>query len=785
MFHLSLAPLFGSVILTLLITAVLLVLVLSGSPDKGSGSFRTIRFLRLLLVLLTVFLLFRPSIVRTVVRPLPASIFCLLDRSESMSIADEKNNLRRFEQMKKILADNSGRFRDLAEQFDLRFFAFDRDAVPLTPQNGKLLPGDPVGKETALGRTLSTVFQETAGKRVPGILLFSDGTEQTAASEKILPQAAAFRFRDAGIPVYTVPLGNADPRQAVFDCSVRELYSNDHVYKGNELQITGRVRISGAKDREIPVEFYFENAKGEMEKIDRRIVKPVTGGEEIFSWRFTYVPKETGERKLSVSIPPFEKELSHSNNRLDSFVKVIDGGLRVLYLEGTRRFEQKYLRLALAASSEIKIDYRRPVPDLTVKQIGATEAERTARSALERKSLANDLFQPGKYNVYLLGDLDSTAFKKEELAALAARISEGAGLIVLAGERSLAAGGYADTVLNGLLPVELNPLDRIPLKLNIESFDQSLPEHQKIRRQGSFAFAPTELGENNYILRLDRNPQKSREIWENLPSLENIYRIGSAKPGASILVNAVSSKQGSGKNGSLPLLISQNYGLGRVTVFAADSTWKWRLGGFEDIHKKFWRQLVLWSAKLDEPPRGELSIELDKSRCLPGEQIAFRTVYLPKEGESADDLERTASVFDPNEKETVLALTDEGSSFTGIIQNTSASGDYRISAAIRSKATGKEIQKAHARFLVRQANPELDSPHPAPDVLENIASLTGGRSLKPEDLPGVLNELAQGRETLAETREEKISLYDQWPVFGIFVFLLSCEWIVRKRRGLV
>ena len=771
-------------LLTCIPAAVLLFLFLRNLPGKGSKKLRLVRFLRLMTLLLLILLMFRPSFVRTTVRPLPATIFCLLDLSESMSIADEKDGLTRFDFMKKILAQNNDRFRQLAEKYDLRFLTFDRDLAPLTPQNGQLQIPYPNGKETALGRALSNAFQQTVGKRVPGVLLFSDGTEQTSEPENTLPQTAAFRFRDAGIPLYALGLGSTDSNRTVLDYSVRELNSNDRVYKGNELQITGRIRVTGAKNRDIPLEFYFENSKGQMEKIDQKIFRPNTDGEEIFSWRFVYVPREVGERKLSVSIPPDTKELSRDNNKLESFVKVEDGELRVLYLEGTRRFEQKYLRLSLAASSEIKIDYRRPVPHLMLNKKGATEAERNAQATLQRQSLAKEFFQQGKYNVYLLGDLDASAFKKDELEALTARISEGAGLIVLAGERSLSAGGYADTPLKALLPVELNAADRIPLNLGIDTYDQTLPEQQQIRQRGLFEFIPTKIGSVNYILRLDRDAQKNIKIWQMLPPLENAWRTGLPKPGAIVLANALPINNNSA-TGALPLLITHNYGLGRVTVFAADSTWKWRLGGMENIHRKFWRQLILWSANLDEPPRGILTVELDKSRYLCGQSAPFRLVYLAKEDEKSDDLERIVSVTDPKGSVTTPPLTDEDGSFTGIVQNTDLPGDYKITAAIRSKRTGKEIQSAQARLLVYQANPELDNSTPSPAVLENITSLTGGKTIKAEELPSLIDKLNQSRETLNEVRKEKIALYDSWPIFGLFVFLLSAEWFLRKKNGMI
>ena len=79
------------------------------------------------------------------------------------------------------------------------------------------------------------------------------------------------------------------------------------------------------------------------------------------------------------------------NNRLDAYLTVLEGGLRVLYLDGEKRFEQKFLRRAINASPDIELDDR----------------------IIDRRSekqwpvdLGPD-FTAGKYDAYILGDLDA------------------------------------------------------------------------------------------------------------------------------------------------------------------------------------------------------------------------------------------------------------------------------------------------------------------------------------------------------------------------------------------
>ena len=83
-----------------------------------------------------------------------------------------------------------------------------------------------------------------------------------------------------------------------------------------------------------------------------------------------------------------------TNNELSTFVNVLSGGLNVLYIEGALRVETKFLRRALDSSPDIKVDYVR---------LDADDPQ-------SRPADFADRFRPGKYNVYILGDVDSTAF---------------------------------------------------------------------------------------------------------------------------------------------------------------------------------------------------------------------------------------------------------------------------------------------------------------------------------------------------------------------------------------
>ena len=102
----------------------------------------------------------------------------------------------------------------------------------------------------------------------------------------------------------------------------------------------------------------------------------------------------------------------------------------------------------------------------------------------------------------------------------------------------------------------------------------------------------------------------NREAWQRLPPLEGANNLGRnhLKRAAQVLAETPDGK---------PLLISQEVG-GRVMAFAADSTWRWWMGGHEAEHKRFWRQAVLWLAHKDEQTEGSVWIRLAQRRYAAG-----------------------------------------------------------------------------------------------------------------------------------------------------------------------
>jgi len=753
--RLTISPVFDSYLFTAMVIVATLIFVWFmplRTSRVASKHRRIIVLLRTACVLLLLFALLHPAIVYRETTQLPATLVILLDQSESMSISDEVGGRSRYEIACEVLQSAGDTLTHIAKQHEISLSLFDRQLQPVVyDRTGLTLPEKPEGNETAIGFSLQQVLEQTAGKRLLGTILLTDGTQRTRPPYDTLPQEIAAHFRDNGDAIYAVRLGRATPSDLVQDVAVQDLQVNDRVFVNNELLVSGQLRVQGYANRRIPVCLMFETSPGQMIEVSRQEYE-VRDATDSIPFQFRYAPQTPGLYKLTVSVPPQPKELLETNNSLSSFVRVLEGGLKVLHIEGTWRHEQQYLQPALRAMPDIQSDYIRVPTD--------------------RQGLLLEKLQPGEYMAFVLGDIDASAFAPGELQALADRVREGAGLIMIGGFQSFGAGGYANTPLAELSPIVMTTSDRQ---------QPDIPPRNDLHINGAVRLYPVPMFRQHYLLRLSADQATSDRLWQTLPPFLGANRLR-AKPTGQVLARA-----GEASN-TPPLLVMQTYGSGRVLAFAVDSTWKWWLPGYQDEYKRFWRQIVLWLAKYDDLLEGDCWIELDKTRFLPGETVPFRIRAKAKTGEEMISPATTVTVETPDGTIQIAALVDENGVMTGSFRTTQQPGDYRINASVQIGTTLVEddsLKSATARFMILDRNIELDNPIASPMVLENIAGMTGGWTIAPEQFPQLLEELARQSNELVEQRETKRTLYDTWLFLLLFVACISAEWFFRKHWGTV
>ena len=747
----------GSWLLVALVAALLAAVLLSTSPDRS----RVTRGRVLLLVLLRlgafvalVLCMVRPTFVSTRQARQQGTVVVLADASKSMTVADGPNGRTRWEELTEALraARPAAEALVAPADFDIATYAFDRElrAVVAVGDDPFPLSKWVAGKssdQTAIGAAIADATRAVAGRQLAGVIVLSDGGQHAYPPRDEPPQSAARMVGDAGTPVWSVTFGQQLGAGQGRDAAVVNLSVGETVYLKNQLEVAGRVRLEGLSDRDVVVKLLAENDSDGMEEVARTTVKGGRQTEEAV--RLTWTPQSLGERKLSLVIESQEGEVVVTNNELSTFVQVVDGGLRVLYLEGSLRVEQRFLRRVLSASPDMQVDFR------------WIDSARRANWPIDLK-LPLDV----NYNVFIIGDLDASALRREDLQRILRKVQAGAGLGLLGGFHAFEAGGWSSSALAPALPFEPDRLARQP-------FNESVRESLHIK--GPLQMLPDGRFGNISILRQGKTEQESRAAWTALPTLEGANDFGRLVPTAKPLAVTADGR---------PLLVGREYGDGRVLAFAGDSTWRWAMQGAVEQHRRFWRQLVLWLAKQDNDEEDSLWVRLAQRRVSPGVPLAFDAGLTKPDGSNVNDATLEAMAVSPTGQSRPVRIARRGETFTGTVADFADTGDWKL--VVKAARPGEAAPRERtARFTVVRQDLELANPRANPRLMRQLAEGTGGGVRLPEELPSIFEEIANKPPAFETTEQWSYAVWDKWPMLLLLIGCLCTEWFFRKRFGLV
>jgi uncharacterized membrane protein len=730
----------------------------SARLKQSRGRRATLAALRLATLLLLLGFLLRPALETRVTKKLPGTLIVLPDASRSMQVADAAGDAARYTAMKDTLDAASNQIATLDEAWDVNGYAFGESVEPLKLAGGRFdLPEEPTGRQTAIGAALDDVLSREAQQRIVAVILLSDGAQRAFAPRDVPPQTAVRRLAADGIPLYTVAYGKPSFGEQA-DLRMSDLLANDVVFADTPATFEGVVTAAGYANQKFKVQLLWENADGEMAPVDATVVS-VVPGKTRYPVRLTYTPKQAGEYKVTLAVEGPAGELVTTNNSQSTFVTVMKGGIKLLYLAGAGRIggqpgiEPRFLRPALAGYADLHVDYQ----PISYAQPNADYRDRLRDQA---------------YDVILLGDVDVTAFNSRTWREMAAQVGRGAGLAMLGGFHSFGPGGFRDSALADILPIEMGRAER-------QLFDE--PPRQDMHIPGPLKMLPVEIGGQSHPIMRIKPGAANEALWRELPPLDGANRFDPAqiKPAASVIA------QGDDPARS-PLLVLTAWGDGRTAALAVDSTWHWQMEGFGEVHRRFWRQLVLWLAKKDESAGDPLWVRLDQRRFQQGSRVDFTLGANNAEGEPLPAAEYDVQITKPDGTVETIRTARRGDGAAGSFSETALPGDYRI--LVSARASGESIGTAAARFSVSDQDVELDQPAAEPMLLAALANQTaeaGGAGLAPEELPALLERLKAKSQEFEEQVVETITLWDSWPAMLAFVGLLSTEWFLRKRWGLV
>jgi uncharacterized membrane protein len=710
----------------------------SALPDRWRYGLSGLRAAAFLIVLL---LFLQPALRLRSVIPQKNFVAIAYDLSKSMEIRDGSGGRSRLEVEKNLLRSEANPLlTNLASKFKLRFFNFSKSAA----RAGSFADAPRHGEVTDLERTLGQISGELAAAPVAGIVLVTDGADNRSANL----DAAASQFRARNIPVYTVGVGASNIGH---DTEIMRVTAPRRVLKDTAVEAEVSVRSSG-----------YAGRRARLLVLDRdRLLQTqeITLGSdgEVKTFKANFSSQVSGPRVFTFRVEPFPDELIPENNDQTTLVQVEDEQPQVLYVEGEPRWEYAFLRRAILQDKNMRLVSLLRQADGKFYRQGSDSP-----STLE-KGFPVDKAELFQYKAIILGSVEASFFTFDQLRMISDFVSQrGGAFLMLGGRNSFAEGGYINTPIQDLLPVELGQ--------GTHGIAQFQDLEYKVRL--------TSYGLQHPISRLTLSESDNKKRWDSAPSLVGFNPTAGTKPGATVLAQGSTPDS----RGQSPVILAfQRFGRGKSVAFTTATSWRWRMGQehADNFHELFWKQMLRWL--VSEVPDG-VSAAGEKTSYSPDDTVAIHAEVNDSSFLPVNNALMTAQVKSPSGQLSTLQFAwdvEKDGSYSATYQP-AEEGIYEISC--EALQGGKSLGTGKSNFRVAPSNEEFHNAAMNSDLLKRLSAETGGRYYSPEDvrsLPEDISYIGNGASLL----EEK-DLWDMPFLFLLLVGLLSTEWIFRKRKGL-
>jgi hypothetical protein len=678
-------------------------------------------------------------------------VLILADRSASMTVADAPGTTGRAardEQLRALVDANAETWTALADERQVRWLGFHTGAFTLdASQTTPGAPGDlgePVGVRTDLGAALRQALQRAAARPVSGVLVLSDGRTTSAPDRTVLR-----RLQADAIPVFTVPLGSAEP---MGDLALRRLDAPRRAFVRDKVPVVVEIDRFGSAVRDIGGTIRLvDDATGDT--LDAVEMPP---GDERDAVTLTAEPRLAGEASWRVVIETEEPDLIPENNAKPLLIELVDRPLRVLFVDGYPRWEYRYLKNLLVREKSIECAVMLLSADRDFAQEGNEPITRLPRSPEEL----------ARYDVLVIGDAPASFFSPDQLDMMRGHVADrGAGLLWIGGERHTPST-YAGTVLADLLPMrgslDLPRIDR-PVLMEPTELARRLGVLRLVTGEG--IGWPAELTDPSYR-------------WSQLFAAQRIEP-GRLKPTAEVLARTVAPVDGA----HLPLAVHIRYGAGQSIYVATDEIWRWRYGRGELLPDQFWIQMIRMLGRESLATAGQRAVLTASPRRL---QVKQPLTIMLRLLDAQLVESRRASVAAGLE-------TEDGRRVADLELHRLPDAEDGFATTFLPEVTGRFVVRLDDPTLsgldvstpveVYAPDDEMRRPETDHEMLDQLSTTTGGQVLGPDDIRDLPDLLPRRAVRTPNPLRERI--WDTPLAFILVLLALTAEWIGRKTARLV
>lgn len=606
------------------------------------------------------------------------------------------------------------------------------------------------GQETRLGDALDEILQQERGQPLAGIILISDGGQNSGRS----PELAIEKAQQGQIPIYTLGVGAT---RLPLNFRIANFDAPERAFPDDPITIKGKIELQGGHDAAeqingptseaekqrwtIPVELWMRSAAGTSsvpvastdenstenpEGAEKPIPAPATASSDALKIgeteieltpgaakevSFEILPVDIGKKILSLRIIPPKEDRVEEDNHAESDMEIVDRKDRVLLYAGGPMRDYQFLRTQLKRDKTMSVHVYLPWSGGAVSQ---DADEILTNFPLTREEMA-------EYDCVVAFDPDWSELLQEQIDVLEYWVArQGGGLVLVAGGVNITEsvdGWTDDHKLNG-------PLKKIRALYPVDFFSsKSHRDHRMQTDTHPWPIKFTPAGEEADFLRPADSETESKAIWEEFPGMFSYMNVRGTKPAATLLATS-SSPDAAGATGVAAIFVDQFYGSGRV--FYIGNGELWRLRQIDEVYyEKIYTKIIRHASQgrlQRQSERG--SLNLDKSRYGLGSTATIRVTMNDSQLNPMTQPTQPVDVFLPNGKRRTVQLKldpNVAGLYLGHL-SLQEEGNWRLQLSVPDT---DEILVQN--FQVRMSDLERENPARNAMLLSELAEKTKGR----------------------------------------------------------
>jgi hypothetical protein len=654
--------------------------------------------------------IFEPTLTLTRKETLTPKILFYVDNSRSIAVKDEFNKSGKVSEILQEL--NESELKNAAEikTFGNKIHEINADSL----QSLNFTEGS---------TNFAKIFEDISNFKgnLSAAVILSDGVVTDGVNPTYLAEKN-------NIPIYTVGVGDTSVRK---DIAIKNSVYNEYIYAETPTVITFSIVNNGFSGNTVNLSTFENDILIDQQKI-------VLSPDGIQNVQINYLPKSSGEKKISIQLSNIKGEYSKENNRKVFYINVLSNKVKVMLVAGSPSSDLSFIKNILLSDENLSVN--------SLTQVSANKY-------LEKNN-------PEKL-------LDS------------------ADVLFLIGFPS---NETSDFILNEVkfLISEKNIPFFIVLSNNI-----NLQKLNPLRKEMAFIWnkVGNEYSEVQPSVTSDqaKNPIIQTvsgdllELWNNLPPVMQMYADFKGKPESEVIAQSKINNVPT----NIPLIISRSLGDLRSIAVLAKDIWKWKLETTkknQELLDNFIINSIRWLNSPEDKKR--IQIKTIKKVFSPGEEVEFTAQIYDDSFNPISDAEVKVTVRSDDYKSELILNPLGNGLYDGILQ-TNKPGNY--SYVGEARLNDKSLGNDNGKFNIGEIDVEMINTGMNYEFLSTLSNVSGGKFYSPSQYNLLFSALKDlNSKSIKENfKSKEISLWSNELLLILIILLFTLEWFFRKRDGML